>query len=105
VRVTEPESRGGGSVYDMGVYCINAARYLFRDEPIEVIAASASNGEIRFRETAEMTTAILRFPRSGWPSSPAVLARRKRPSTLWSERADGYDSLPLTITAYRWLMS
>jgi glucose-fructose oxidoreductase len=62
VRLIEPESRGGGSVYDMGVYCINAARYLFRDEPIEVIAASANNGEIRFRETAEMTTAILRFP-------------------------------------------
>src|ERR1700675_404426 len=25
-------------------------RYLFRDEPIEVIAASGNNGEIRFRE-------------------------------------------------------
>ena len=63
VRATEPESRGGGSLYDMGVYCINAARYLFRDEPIEVVSASANNGEKRFRETAEMTTAILRFPK------------------------------------------
>jgi predicted dehydrogenase len=62
IRATEPESRGGGSLYDMGVYCINAARYLFRDEPIEVLAASASNGESRFRQSAEMTTAILRFP-------------------------------------------
>ena len=62
VRATEPESRGGGSLYDMGVYCINASRYLFRDEPIEVTAASANNGEIRFREIAEMTTAVLRFP-------------------------------------------
>ena len=62
VRATEPESRGGGSLYDMGVYCINAARYLFRDEPIEVIAASGNNGEIRFRQSAEMTMAILRFP-------------------------------------------
>jgi predicted dehydrogenase len=32
VRVTEPVSRGGGPVYDMGVYCINAARYLFGSE-------------------------------------------------------------------------
>ncbi len=63
VRATEPESRGGGSLYDMGVYCINAARYLFRDEPIEVLAASASNGQTRFRGSAEMTTAILRFPK------------------------------------------
>ncbi len=63
VRVAEPLSGGGGSVYDMGVYCINAARYLFRDEPIEVIATSANNGEIRFRETDEMTAATLRFPK------------------------------------------
>jgi predicted dehydrogenase len=62
VRATEPESRGGGSLYDMGVYCINASRYLFRDEPIEVTAVSANDGEIRFRQSAEMTTAILRFP-------------------------------------------
>ena len=62
VRATEPESRGGGSLYDMGVYCINAARYLFRAEPMEVIAASANNGETRFRDIAEMNATILRFP-------------------------------------------
>ena len=45
----------------MDVYCINSARYLFRGEPIEVMAASANNGEIRFRQSAEMTTAI-QFP-------------------------------------------
>src|SRR5213595_1756712 len=32
---------GGGVLYDIGIYCINAARSLFRDEPIEVWAASA----------------------------------------------------------------
>ena len=61
VRLTEPESRGGGSVFDMGVYCINAARYLFREEPVEVIAPAASNGGARFPKTNEMTTAILKF--------------------------------------------
>ncbi|MEX2118713.1 MAG: Gfo/Idh/MocA family oxidoreductase [Pirellulales bacterium] len=54
--------KGGGTLYDIGVYCINAARYLFRDEPIEVSAFSANNGEPRFREVDEMTTCILRFP-------------------------------------------
>jgi len=29
---------GGGALYDMGAYCINAARYLFRAEPLEVFA-------------------------------------------------------------------
>jgi glucose-fructose oxidoreductase len=63
VRVTEPVDRGGGSMYDMGVYCINAARYLFRDEPVEVTGAMANGGDPRFRQTGEeMTTAILRFP-------------------------------------------
>ena len=53
---------GGGTLYDIGIYCINAARYLFRDEPLEVTALSANNGEPRFSETDEMTGALLRFP-------------------------------------------
>ena len=53
---------GSGTIEDIGIYCINAARYLFQAEPTEVFATSASNGEERFREVAEMTSAILRFP-------------------------------------------
>jgi glucose-fructose oxidoreductase len=53
---------GGGTLYDIGVYCINAARYLFQDEPLEVMAFSANNGDPRFREVDEMTSAVLRFP-------------------------------------------
>jgi len=53
---------GGGTLYDIGVYCINAARYLFRAEPIEVLAAVASKGGRRFSEVEEMVSATLRFP-------------------------------------------
>ena len=53
---------GGGTLYDIGVYCINAARYLFRDEPIEVLAMTASRDEKRFAEVEEMAGAVLRFP-------------------------------------------
>ena len=53
---------GGGPVYDMGVYCINAARYLFQAEPTEVFASSARNGESRFRKVDEMTSVVMRFP-------------------------------------------
>jgi predicted dehydrogenase len=53
---------GGGTLFDIGVYCINAARYLFRDEPIEVVGLTANNGEKRFAEIEEMTSAIMRFP-------------------------------------------
>jgi predicted dehydrogenase len=53
---------GGGTLFDIGIYCINAARYLFRDEPIEVVGLTANNGEARFAEIEEMTGAIMRFP-------------------------------------------
>jgi len=53
---------GGGTLYDIGIYCINAARYLFQAEPTEVLAICANNGEERFREVEEMASAILRFP-------------------------------------------
>jgi len=62
IRVTEPTKRGGGPVYDMGVYCINAARYLFRDEPTEVFAATGNDGEKRFEKVEEMTSVVMRFP-------------------------------------------
>ncbi len=54
--------KGGGTLYDIGIYCLNAARSLFRSEPEEVFAFSASNDEPRFRQADEMTSAILRFP-------------------------------------------
>ncbi len=55
---------GGGPLYDIGIYCINAARYLFRDEPIEVFGVSASGEDARFAEVEEMVTVTLKFPRS-----------------------------------------
>jgi glucose-fructose oxidoreductase len=52
----------GGSVYDLGIYCINAARGIFKAEPIEVMAYSAKGKELRFNEVDEMTSALIRFP-------------------------------------------
>jgi glucose-fructose oxidoreductase len=53
---------GGGTLWDIGIYCINAARYLFRAEPLEVFAYTARTRDRRFREVEEMTSAVLRFP-------------------------------------------
>ena len=53
----------GHPLMDIGIYCINAARYLFQDDPIEVTAFSASNNETRFREVPELVTAVMRFPK------------------------------------------
>lgn len=57
-----PRDLGGGPLYDIGVYCINAVRNLFGAEPMEVVAFSANNGDPRFRQCEETTSAILRFP-------------------------------------------
>ncbi len=54
VRLAYPPQQGGGPVYDMGVYCINAARYLFRDEPYEAIAVNP---------TPKTYSVILNFPK------------------------------------------
>jgi predicted dehydrogenase len=62
IRVTEPVERGGGPVYDLGLYCINAARYLFRAEPTSVMACSANDGQKRFRRVDEMTSVVMHFP-------------------------------------------
>lgn len=53
---------GAGTLHDVGVYCINAVRHLFQDEPAEVSALCGSRKDPRFRHADEMTSAILRFP-------------------------------------------
>jgi predicted dehydrogenase len=57
-----PRELGGGTLYDIGIYCINAVRNLFGAEPMEVVAFSANNGDSRFLQCEETTSAILRFP-------------------------------------------
>jgi predicted dehydrogenase len=55
--------KGGGPLYDLGVYCINAARYLFRAEPLEVAAFTAQRPEdTRFRDIEESLSAMMVFP-------------------------------------------
>jgi predicted dehydrogenase len=53
--------KGGGTLYDIGIYCINAARYLFRSEPTEVLAMSVNSGLQKLSEIDESTGALLRF--------------------------------------------
>jgi predicted dehydrogenase len=53
---TDPEL-GGGAMLDLGVYCVNAARNLFRAEPSLVFATAENRDGVD-----DTTTAILRFP-------------------------------------------
>lgn len=53
---------GAGPLYDIGIYCINAARNLFRAEPDAVHAWSARGDDPRFEDVPEATAALLHFP-------------------------------------------
>ncbi|TRZ42019.1 Gfo/Idh/MocA family protein [Robertkochia solimangrovi] len=52
---------GGGALYDMGVYCINAIRYTTGLEPVAVSAAHETTRPDVFRNVDEITTFKLRF--------------------------------------------
>lgn len=53
---------GGTPLHDLGIYCINAARYIMRDEPVEVFAMAA-NPAPRLRKIDQTVMATLRFPK------------------------------------------
>jgi glucose-fructose oxidoreductase len=53
---------GGGPLPDIGIYCINAARYVYQAEPYEVFAMRLKSKDPRFRRVEEMDGAFLRFP-------------------------------------------
>jgi len=54
--------RGAGPLYDIGIYCVNAARYLFRAEPAEVMALKLAGRDPRFAAVEEAFAVTMRFP-------------------------------------------
>ncbi|MDO7851182.1 Gfo/Idh/MocA family protein [Hymenobacter convexus] len=54
---------GGGSLPDVGLYCLNTTRFLLGEEPTEVSAQIYSTpGDDRFKEIEENVSFTLRFP-------------------------------------------
>ena len=54
---------GGGSLMDIGIYALNASRYLTGEEPVELNAMSYTTaGDPRFKEVEEHISFQLRFP-------------------------------------------
>ncbi|WP_311267782.1 Gfo/Idh/MocA family oxidoreductase [Sphingobium sp. WCS2017Hpa-17] len=54
---------GGGSMMDIGIYSLNAARYLSGEEPVEVTAVEATDrSDPRFHTVEDKINFLLRFP-------------------------------------------
>jgi predicted dehydrogenase len=57
------ELAGGGSLMDIGIYSLQAARYTTGEEPTEVNAmVQTTPGDVRFKEVEETINFQLRFP-------------------------------------------
>jgi predicted dehydrogenase len=57
----KPAEEGGGPLYDIGVYCINAARYCLSEDPVAVCATATRSRDPRFRDVDETVAGVMRF--------------------------------------------
>lgn len=53
---------GGGAVYDIGVYCIQAVRYATGEEPIAITAQEYKTDPVKFAEVDETVCFQMEFP-------------------------------------------
>jgi predicted dehydrogenase len=100
---------GGGPLPDMGIYCINAARFLSGDEPVEVIGDIHSTpGDQCFTEVEEAAHFILRFQRGMTATCMTSFANHRaqffvlQGSAGWAEMnpAYAYNGLRLRVGSF-----
>jgi predicted dehydrogenase len=54
---------GGGPLMDVGIYCLNASRYLTGEEPVDLKGnLSVVGGDARFKEVEEHVSWTMKFP-------------------------------------------
>jgi predicted dehydrogenase len=59
----DPKLSGGGPLMDLGIYCVNTARWLVGENPVSVSADSWRNDKERFREVEEGIAFRMTFPK------------------------------------------
>lgn len=83
------ELAGGGALMDVGVYALNACRYLTGEEPVEISALETKTDPVKFAEVDETITWQMKFASGitanclttynfSGPNSFAVLAEKGR---------------------------
>ena len=101
---------GGGSLYDIGVYCINAARYVFQANPTKVSAGSSGvdspractlPSSSRRPATASCCAPAFRSKASACGSRRSKASRSGPSTTSGSARAVASASPPTTSASNR----
>jgi len=96
---------GGGPLVDMGIYCLNATRYLTGEEPVEVKGEMTvvDAADPRFQEVEEQVAWCMKFPSGAVATCqtsygmqmPGYFHVRGSKGTLHMEPAFNYDGLRL----------
>lgn len=100
---------GGGALPDIGLYCLNTARFLLSEEPIEISAQTFStSNDSRFKEVEENMLFQMRFPSGALVNSSTGYdyhqSKRYRVAmqTGWTEMspAYSYEGLRLKVSEH-----
>lgn len=93
------QSKGGGAMYDMGVYSLNAARYVTGEEPIAVVAQELTDEPERFAKADETTLFQLEFPSGALANCMTTLGMSINTLEVTAERG-WYRLLPFQTYNY-----
>ena len=97
---------GGGSLPDVGLYCLNTARFITGEEPVEITARTVQpTNDPRFREVEDICSFTLKFPSgvmavcgSGYSyHENRFLRLMATEATFGLDPAYGYDNLTMQI--------
>lgn len=78
---------GGGSLMDIGIYALNAARYMTGEEPVAVYATERTDrSDPRFREVEDMIEFELEFPSGVLGSCMSMYSANRNQILLMGER-------------------
>ncbi len=97
---------GGGSLPDVGLYCLNTARFITGEEPVEITARiTQPANDPRFREVEDICSFTLKFPSgvmavcgSGYSyHENRFLRLMATEATFGLDPAYGYDNLTMQV--------
>ena len=78
---------GGGSLMDIGIYVLQAARYMTGEEPVAVFAKETTNrSDPRFREVEDMIDFQLEFPSGAIGSCMSMYSANRNQFVLMGEK-------------------